>query len=107
MPYGWCLTRASRSHRSRETSTSTRIRFRYLAAILDLYARVVVGWAVSAVNDRHLTGRALDQALRRRSPEGGLMHHSDQGSTYASQYYRQALAVRGITCSMKPPRRVL
>jgi putative transposase len=72
----------------------------YLAAILDLYARVIVGWAVSAVNDRHLTGRALAQALRRRSPESGLMHHSDQGSTYASQDYREALAARGITCSM-------
>jgi len=72
----------------------------YLAAIVDLYARLVVGWAVSAVNDRHLTGRALEQALRRRSPESGLLHHSDQGSTYASQNYRQALAARGITCSM-------
>jgi putative transposase len=72
----------------------------YLAAILDLYARVIVGWAVSAVNDRHLTGRALEQALRRRAPHSGLLHHSDQGSTYASQDYRQALASRGITCSM-------
>jgi putative transposase len=72
----------------------------YLAAILDLYARVIVGWAVSAVNDRHLTGRALEQALRRRAPRSGLLHHSDQGSTYASQDYRAALAARGITCSM-------
>ena len=72
----------------------------YLAAILDLYSRIIVGWAVSAVNDRHLTGRALEQALRRRAPESGLLHHSDQGSTYASQDYREALAARGITCSM-------
>ena len=72
----------------------------YLAAVLDLYSRLIVGWAVSAVNDRHLTGRALEQALRRRSPESGLMHHSDQGSTYASQDYRQALEARDITCSM-------
>jgi len=43
----------------------------YLAAILDLYSRIIVGWAVSAVNDRHLTGRALEQALRRRAPETG------------------------------------
>ena len=61
----------------------------YLAAILDLYSRIIVGWAVSAVNDRHLTGRALEQALRRRAPESGLLHHSDQGSTYASQDYRR------------------
>jgi putative transposase len=72
----------------------------YLAAILDLYSRIIVGWSVSAVNDRHLTGRALEQALRRRAPESGLLHHSDQGSTYASQDYREALAARGITCSM-------
>jgi len=53
----------------------------YLAAILDLYSRFVVGWAISAVNDRHLTIRALDMALRRRCPAAGLLHHSDQGST--------------------------
>lgn len=60
----------------------------YLAAIVDLYARLVVGWAVSAVNDRHLTIAALDQALRRRCPGVGLLHHSDQGSTYASEDYQ-------------------
>jgi putative transposase len=72
----------------------------YLAAILDLFSRFVVGWAVSAVNDRHLTLKALDMALRRRCPEAGLVHHSDQGSTYASEDYRKALEARGITCSM-------
>ena len=72
----------------------------YLAAILDLFSRFVVGWAVSAVNDRHLTIRALDMALKRRSPDGGLMHHSDQGSPYASQDYQAILEARGITCSM-------
>jgi putative transposase len=72
----------------------------YLAAILDLYSRFVVGWAVSAVNDRHLTIRALEMALRRRCPEAGLLHHSDQGCTYASQDYQAILAARGITCSM-------
>jgi transposase InsO family protein len=53
----------------------------YLAAILDLFSRFIVGWAVSAVNDRHLTINALEMALRRRCPEIGLLHHSDQGST--------------------------
>ena len=72
----------------------------YLAAIVDLYARFVVGWAVSAVNDRHLTISALDQALRRRCPEAGLLHHSDQGSTYASEDYQEVLREHGITCSM-------
>ena len=72
----------------------------YLAAILDLYSRFVVGWAVSAVNDRHLTLKALDMALRRRCPGAGLVHHSDQGSTYASEDYQRVLEARGITCSM-------
>lgn len=72
----------------------------YLAVIVDLYARFVVGWAVSAVNDRHLTIAALDQALRRRCPTAGLLHHSDQGSTYASEDYQEVLRDHGITCSM-------
>jgi putative transposase len=72
----------------------------YLAAIIDLYARLVVGWAVSAVNDRHLTIAALDAALRRRCPDAGLLHHSDQGSTYASEDYQEVLRDHGITCSM-------
>jgi putative transposase len=72
----------------------------YLAAILDLYSRFVVGWAVSAVNDRHLALRALDMALKRRCPQAGLLHHSDQGCTYASDDYRTRLVRHGITCSM-------
>ena len=72
----------------------------YLAAILDLYSRFVVGWAVSAVNDRHLALRALEMALKRRCPDAGLLHHSDQGCTYASEDYRMRLDQHGITCSM-------
>jgi transposase InsO family protein len=72
----------------------------YLAAVIDLYSRYCVGWAVSAVNDRHLTIRALEMAIRRRCPDAGLLHHSDQGSTYASEDYRNLLDANGITCSM-------
>ena len=72
----------------------------YLAAIIDLFSRFVVGWALSAVNDRHLTIKALDMALRRRCPGTGLLHHSDQGSTYASQDYQDVLEQHGIKCSM-------
>ena len=72
----------------------------YLAAILDLYSRFIVGWAISAVNDRHLTLKALQMALKRRWPEAGLLHHSDQGSTYASEDYQDVLEAHGITCSM-------
>jgi putative transposase len=72
----------------------------YLAVILDLFSRFVVGWAISAVNDRHLALKALDHALRRRCPDAGLLHHSDQGSPYASEDYQKRLAAYGITCSM-------
>ena len=72
----------------------------YLAAILDLFSRFIVGWAVSAVNDRHLTIKALEMALKRRGPDVGLLHHSDQGCTYASEDYQTILEARGIVCSM-------
>ena len=72
----------------------------YLAAILDLFSRFVVGWAVSAVNDRHLTIKALALALKRRCPDFGLLHHSDQGSPYASEDDQTLLDAHGITCSM-------
>ena len=54
------------------------------------------GWAVSAVNDRHVTIKALDMALKRRCPDAGLLHHSDQGCTYASEDYQTILGARGI-----------
>ena len=82
-----------------EMLTTSGAKF-YLAAIIDLYSRFCVGWAVSAVNDRHLTMRALEAAIRRRCPEAGLLHHSDQGSTYASEDYQDLLAAHGIECSM-------
>lgn len=72
----------------------------YLAVILDLFSRFAVGWAVSAVNDRHLTIKALEMALKRRGPGLGLLHHSDQGSTYASEDYQDILDARGLVCSM-------
>ena len=72
----------------------------YLAALLDLFSRLVVGWALSAVNDRHLVLRALRMAIERRCPDAGLLHHSDRGSPYASEDYQRVLDVNGITCSM-------
>lgn len=72
----------------------------FLAVVLDLFARFVVGWALSAVNDRHLTIKALQMALRRRCPDSRLLHHSDQGSTYASEDYQNELKAHRITCSM-------
>jgi transposase InsO family protein len=72
----------------------------YLAAILDLFSRRVVGWATSPNVDRHLALAALRAALRDRRPSEGLVHHSDRGSTYASGDYRNALEAHGIECSM-------
>jgi transposase InsO family protein len=72
----------------------------FLAAVLDLFSRFIVGWAVSAVNDRHLTIKALEMALKRRCPAIGLLHHSDQGCTYASEDYQDVLEAHGITGSM-------
>jgi putative transposase len=72
----------------------------YLAVVLDLFSRFVVGWAISAVNDRHLTIKALEMALKRRGPAIGLLHHSDQGCTYASEDYQDILAAHGLVCSM-------
>jgi len=72
----------------------------FLAAVLDLYSKFIVGWALSPVNDRHLTIAALEMAIGRRCPEAGLLHHSDQGSTYASEDYQKVLTAHGITCSM-------
>ena len=71
-----------------------------LAAVLDLYSRFLVGWAVSAVNDRHLVIKALEMALKRRRPAAGLLHHSDQTSPYASEDYQDVLARDGMTGSM-------
>ncbi len=72
----------------------------YLAAILDVFSRYVVGWAVSAVNDRHVTIKALEMAVKRRCPDAGLLHHSDQGCTYASEDYQAVLDAHAIICSM-------
>lgn len=60
----------------------------------------VVGWAVSAMNDRHLTLKALKMALKWRCADAGLLHHSDEGSTDASEDYQRMLEAHGITCSM-------
>lgn len=72
----------------------------FLAVIVDLFSRFVVGWALSTNNDRFLTMKALDMALQRRCPEAGLLHHSDRGSTYASKDYQEILRTQGIKCSM-------
>lgn len=72
----------------------------YLAAILDLYNREVVGWAMGQYNDKALTLRALDMAVTGQKPAPGLIHHSDRGSTYTAHDYRDQLTAQGMVCSM-------
>jgi transposase InsO family protein len=72
----------------------------YLAVILDLYSRRVIGWAMGHRLTVDLAERALTMALANRTPTAGLLHHSDRGSQYAATSYQQLLATHGITASM-------
>ena len=72
----------------------------YVALVLDLYARKLVGWAMSDTMPQELTLRALEVALGWRDPAPGLVHHSDRGSQYAAKDYRDKLEALGITVSM-------
>jgi len=72
----------------------------YLAVILDLFSRRVVGWSMSETLERQLALDALRMALAGRQPPRGLLHHSDRGSQYASREYQRLLAEHGIIGSM-------
>jgi len=72
----------------------------YVATILDLFSRAVVGWAVDASLSTRLPLAALSAAVQRRRPAAGLLHHSDRGCQYTSADYRRALAALDVTVSM-------
>ncbi len=72
----------------------------YLAAILDVWSRRVVGWTCGPTLHVSLVLAALQAALRHRNPPQGLLHHSDRGVQYACQDYAAALAAAGLVCSM-------
>lgn len=74
--------------------------FAYVAVILDAWSRRVVGYAISRSIDARLATAALKIALQSRNPPEGCVHHSDRGSQYASELYRQLLATHGLTGSM-------
>jgi len=74
--------------------------FLYLASIMDIYSRRVVGWAIADHMRTELVLEALEMAVRDRRPPPGLLHHSDRGSQYASHEYQKALMTHGMTCSM-------
>jgi len=82
------------------TPIATKEGWLYLAVILDLFSRRVVGWAMAATEDEELVTLALRMALARRCPEAGLLHHSDRGSEFTCNGYQELLAKEGIEVSM-------
>lgn len=82
------------------TFIPTREGWLFLAVLLDLFSRQVIGWAMGNHNDAELVQQALTMALWRRKKVDNLIVHSDQGSTYASTAYQQQLRGNGLRCSM-------
>jgi transposase InsO family protein len=82
------------------TYIRTREGWLYLAVLLDLYSRRIVGWAMSSRLTRRLPQAALQMAIGRRRPGAAVLHHSDRGSQYASKDYRDALSEAGFEVSM-------
>ena len=72
----------------------------YLAVVMDLYSRRIVGWSMSRRINRHLVVNALTMALDQRRPGSGLIHHSDRGVQYLSDDFQNLLKANAITCSM-------
>ena len=72
----------------------------YLAVVMDLYSRMVVGWAISERMTSKLVIDALQMALWRRKPLKGLILHSDRGSQYCSRAYQKLFIAHGLICSM-------
>lgn len=72
----------------------------YLAVVMDLFSRAIVGWSMSERMTRELVINAFVMATKRRNPPSGLLHHSDRGSQYASDDYQDILAKHGAICSM-------
>ena len=77
--------------------------FIYLAVVVDVYSRRVVGWNISRRLDSSVAQQALESALMQRQPAPGLIHHSDRGLQYACREYVQRLEENGITISMSRP----
>jgi putative transposase len=82
------------------TYISTHQGWLYLAVVMDLYSRRIVGWSMSRWINRHLVIDALSMAIGSRRPERVLIHHSDRGSQYTSDDFRDELEKHGIECSM-------
>ncbi len=85
------------------TYIATREGWLYLAVLLDLYSRRIVGWAMGTQMTTALTMQALEMALHQRPAVSGLLHHSDRGCQYAAVTYQQRLTALGIHGSMSRP----
>jgi transposase InsO family protein len=79
--------------------------WRYLATVMDVYSRKIVGWSLGQNKTAELTLRALKQALRTREPKPGMIFHSDRGSEYGAHILQNELERHGIRCSMNRPGR--
>ena len=82
------------------TYIPTREGWLYLAVVMDLFSRRIVGWSMSASLQATIVLDAMRMAVAARNPQGGLLHHSDRGSQYACEDFQQLLDDHGITCSM-------
>lgn len=82
------------------TFIATKEGWLFLAVVIDLYSRKVVGWSMGAKNNAALVKDALTMAIWRRGVKGNVIAHSDQGSTYASSQYQMQLKENGLVCSM-------
>ncbi|MBA2391725.1 MAG: IS3 family transposase [Ktedonobacteraceae bacterium] len=78
----------------------TREGWLFLAVVLDLFSRMVVGWSMATIQDATLVAQALHMVVARRRPQAGLLHHSDRGSTYTSESYQALLQQEGMQASM-------
>lgn len=85
------------------TYVATREGWLYVAGVIDACSRRVVGWAADAAMPTGLVTCAFERAVRGHRPTGGLLHHSDRGSQYASDAYRELLHRHGVTPSMSRP----
>jgi len=72
----------------------------YVAAVMDLYSRLIVGWSMQSTMTAQLASDAMLMAIWRRRPSVQLLHHSDRGSQYSSDQFQQLLAEHGVVCSM-------
>jgi len=97
------LERCNQLWASDATGVLTGQGWLYLVAVLDVFSRRMVGWAMSASLDAPLTVTALRMAITQRQPRSALILHSDRGSQFASATYRQMLAQHGLVASMSRP----